>query len=304
MNTAAAVDTKLADWLASGLLKVETVVKLAESCLGWPYVFGAAGELCTPATRKKYYNNYATRDPDEAAQIKKRCPVLSGTKSSCTGCTYYPGGNTRCYDCRGFTRWVFAQVGITISGAGCTSQWNNKANWESMGEIRDMPADVVCCVFMRDKNNASVMSHTGIHVGGGKIIHCSGTVKEGKTTDKGWTHYAVPKGLDGKAPVTRPVLRNGSRGPYVTYVQTKLIQMGYDCGKTGADGIFGDKTSAAVKQFQKDNGLTADGVVGPATYAALDEGKQKLYTVKVQHVSKSVAESIINVYGGTMALEE
>ena len=305
MNTAAAVDNKLAEWMGSGLLKVETVVKLAEACMGWPYVFGAAGELCNQANRTKYYNNYKTRNPDEAAQIKKRCQILNGSKSSCSGCTYYPGGSTRCYDCRGFTRWVFKQAaGITISGAGCTSQWNTNSNWEEKGEIRDMPADVVCCVFMQDKSDKRVMSHTGIHIGGGRIIHCSGTVKEGKTTDKGWTHYAVPKGLDGKAPETRPVLRNGSRGPYVTYVQTKLIQLGYDCGPKGADGIFGDKTSAAVKQFQKDNGLTADGVVGPATYAALDEGKQKLYTVTVQHVSKSVAESIVYVYGGNMTLED
>ena len=301
MNTAAAVDTKLAEWLASGLLKSEIVVQLAEACLGWPYVFGAAGELCTPANRKKYYNNYINRDPAEAEQIKKRCPVMSGTRSSCSGCTYYPGGSTRCYDCRGFTRWVFGKVGITIAGAGCTSQWNYNDNWSQKGEIRDMP-DVVCCVFMRDKNDSRVMSHTGIHIGGGKIIHCSGTVKTGKTSDKGWTHYAVPKGIDGNVPL--PTLRNGSRGEYVTYLQTKLIQFGYDVGKTGADGIFGAKTESAVKQFQKDHGLDADGVVGPATWKAIEEGKQTFYTVTIKHVSKTVAEDLVTKYGGTMTAEE
>ena len=304
MNTAATVSTELAGWLASGLLKAETVVQLAEACLGWPYVFGAAGELCTQANRQKYYNNYKVRDPAEAEQIKKRCQILNGSKSSCSGCAYYPGGSTRCYDCRGFTRWVFKQAaGITISGAGCTSQWNDKNNWEQKGEIRDMPENVVCCVFMRDKSNSSVMSHTGIHIGGGIIIHCSGTVKRGKTTDKGWTHYAIPKGLDGQQ-AARPILRNGSRGSYVTYAQSRLIQLGYDCGLTGADGIFGAKTEAAVKQFQKDHGLEADGVVGPATWKALDEAKQNLYTVTIQHVGKAVADSIIKMYGGTMALEE
>ena len=301
MNTAAEVNKSLTDWLAAGLLKSEVVVKLAQACLGWPYVFGAAGEICNPSTRKKYYNNYINRDPDEAAQIKKRCQVLNGSKETCTGCTYYPGGGTRCYDCRGITRWVFSQVGIHIDGAGCTSQWNASANWTQKGDIKDMP-DVVCCVFMQSKTDPRVMSHTGIHVGGGKIIHCSGTVKTGKTTDRGWTHYAIPKGLDGNIPL--PTLRRGSRGEYVTYLQTKLIQLGYNVGKTGADGIFGVKTEEAVRDFQRNNGLTVDGVVGSATWTALEEGKQIFYTVTIKHVGKAVAENIVGTYGGTMTAEE
>ena len=307
MYSAAKVSSDLTGWLQSGLLKSEVVAKLAEDCIGWPYVFGAVGELCTPDVRRKYVNNYKTRNPDEAAQIKKRCLVLSGTKSSCSGCAYYPGGATRCYDCRGFTRWIFKQAaGITITGAGCTSQWNTSSNWEQKGEIRDMP-DVVCCVFMRSTSDRKVMSHTGIHVGGGKIIHCSGTVKIGKTTDKGWTHYAVPKGMDGTPPepgTDKPTLRRGSEGAYVTLLQTKLIQLGYSLEPYGADGKFGAKTEEAVKAFQRDHGLTPDGIVGPKTWAALDNGKIDLYTVTVQHVSRSVAEEIIGKYGGTMTKEE
>ena len=298
MNTAAEVSADLSKWLSSGLLKSEVVVKLAEDCLGWPYVFGAAGELCTPANRKKYYNNYINRDPDEAAQIKKRCPVMSETRSSCTGCSYYPGGSTRCYDCRGFTRWVFKQAAdITISGAGCTSQWNNSSNWEQKGEIRDMP-DVVCCVFMRDKSNPSVMSHTGIHVGGGKIIHCSGTVKAGKTTDKGWTHYAIPKGMDGKVPY--PVLRRGSSGEYVKVAQEELQKRGYDIGSTGVDGKFGAKTEAAVKQFQRDWGLEQDGVIGPATWNRLLSAPViETYSITIKGLTLSEAQALQNKYPGS-----
>ena len=39
------------------------------------------------------------------------------------------------------------------------------------------------------------MSHTGLHIGDGFIIHCSGEVKEGSIDDTSWTHYAIPKGL-------------------------------------------------------------------------------------------------------------
>ena len=61
--------------------------------------------------------------------------------------------------------------------------------------------------------------------------------------------------------------RRGSVGDVVTQVQTKLKNWGYYSG--AVDGVFGSKTESAVKSFQKKNGLTADGGVGPATLAAL-----------------------------------
>jgi len=39
------------------------------------------------------------------------------------------------------------------------------------------------------------MSHTGLHIGDGLIIHCSGEVKYGSTDDTTWTHWAIPIGL-------------------------------------------------------------------------------------------------------------
>ena len=50
-------------------------------------------------------------------------------------------------------------------------------------------------------------------------------------------------------------------------MQQKLKNWGYYTG--AVDGIFGSKTRAAVISFQKKNGLTADGIVGPKTLAAL-----------------------------------
>ena len=41
--------------------------------------------------------------------------------------------------------------------------------------------------------------------------------------------------------------------------------MGYDLGSYGVDGVFGAKTAAAVRTFQKDSGIASDGVVGPDT---------------------------------------
>ena len=59
----------------------------------------------------------------------------------------------------------------------------------------------------------------------------------------------------------------GSRGAEVRSVQTKLKQWGYYNG--AVDGVFGQGTYDAVVRFQRKNGLTADGVAGPATLAAM-----------------------------------
>lgn len=57
------------------------------------------------------------------------------------------------------------------------------------------------------------------------------------------------------------------RGPDVAQVQQRLAALGYDPGP--ADGIFGRRTEAAVKSFQRSRGLVVDGIVGPGTWAAL-----------------------------------
>lgn len=61
--------------------------------------------------------------------------------------------------------------------------------------------------------------------------------------------------------------RQGSSGSAVRTIQTKLKNWGYYDG--AVDGIFGSQTTQAVKYFQQKNGLTADGIVGPATLKAL-----------------------------------
>ena len=71
-------------------------------------------------------------------------------------------------------------------------------------------------------------------------------------------------------------LKTGSRGEAVKQLQQKLATIGYTPGT--ADGSFGVKTKAAVIAFQKDAGLTQDGIVGAATLSALEE--IKIYSLK------------------------
>jgi len=59
----------------------------------------------------------------------------------------------------------------------------------------------------------------------------------------------------------------GSQGDEVIQIQTKLKNWGYYNG--AIDGIYGTGTFNAVKNFQRKNGLTADGVAGSQTLAAM-----------------------------------
>ena len=247
------------------------VIEAALSCLGYPYVFGMWGRKCTPAVRRQYagYNTSHKR------AIFKACPVLSGKQANCTGCKWE---NALAFDCRGFTYWcLLTGYGMKLKGGGCTSQWGYKVNWAQQGAIGDMP-DLVCCVY---QYRGGKFQHTGIHIGGGKVIHCSAGVQWGDTSDKAWTHYAIPAGLytaeeiaaaspafaarEGQAVF---LLRLGSRGSDVIKLQTALNALGYDCG--AADGIFGVKTEAAVRRFQRVQQLAVDGVAGRMTWTAIE----------------------------------
>ncbi len=81
------------------------------------------------------------------------------------------------------------------------------------------------------------------------------------------------------------VLEQGSTGGEVREVQRRLKEWGYYSG--AVDGIYGSGTREAVRKFQQKNGLTADGIVGLATFRALG-----------MNASASVLERDYNVTGG------
>lgn len=308
MNSYKKVDQMAEEWKRQGLSKDQFVVKVAEAELGWPYVWGACAAQCT-TSKREYYANRDSCPTGEKSEIRRKCPVLSGKQQKCDGCQWFPDGErTLINDCWGFVKQDLSRIGISLAGYGCTSGYNNDANWTEKGPLSEMP-DVVCCVFVDKKGTKE---HIGIHIGGGKIIHCSGTVKYGSMSEKMWTHFAIPRGLGGDAPMpTRKTIRRGSTGEDVVYCQECLIQLGYDLGSYGADGKFGAKTEAAVKDFQRKNGLTADGVVGPATWEALEkavgpapEPAEKKYTVTIPHLSIEQADKLLAEYPGAEKAEE
>lgn len=297
--------------------KPDIVVAAANSELAWPYVWGAVGKrMCTVANRKSYMNSPRISQGD-IELIKKKCQILNGSKTNCDGCIYFPN-NVGVFigDCQGFIKRIFGYVGITFSGGGCTSMWNTASNWEATGTIDTMPKDKVCCVFRDVKG---VKEHILLYDGHGNYIHDSVEVKKQSIDTYKATHWAIPKGLyDGgvvpPVPETKPTLRKGSKGSYVTELQNDLIALLYSVGGKGADGIFGSATEIAVKEFQRDHNLKVDGIVGTATWTAIDNAlaplppapdpSTKLYTVTIPHLNAEQADELLSEYFGAMKVEE
>lgn len=66
------------------------------------------------------------------------------------------------------------------------------------------------------------------------------------------------------------MLQIGSRGPQVAELQRALVAAGFN--PHGIDGVFGPKTDAAVRAFQRAAHIVVDGKVGPQTWGALRRG--------------------------------
>jgi GH25 family lysozyme M1 (1,4-beta-N-acetylmuramidase) len=89
------------------------------------------------------------------------------------------------------------------------------------------------------------------------------------------TAFSVNKNITINKETTNPytvptrTLRKGSKGNDVKWLQYELKKRGYDIGKAGVDGDFGNSTYNAVVKFQRDNKLVVDGIVGAKTIAKL-----------------------------------
>ena len=306
MKSAADVDELVLGWKAQGLSKSEIIIRTAEAELGWPYVWGAVAAQCTPAKRQ-YYAGRSSCPEGEKAEIVHTCQALKDSTKSCGGCAYYPD-NRRVLidDCQGFVKQLCSRVGISLTGGGCSSMWRTSANWEEKGEIATLP-EKLCCVFWQNASDKSVMNHIGFYIGGGWMIHCSGTVKKERLSSK-CTHWAIPRGLGGDIPVWRPTIRKGSSGEDVKYCQQLLMKLGYDLSPYNDDGKFGNKTLEAVKAFQCSKSLNPDGIVGPLTWEALEGASpapaEKKYTVTIQHLSKAKADALKKDYPDATIKEE
>ena len=69
--------------------------------------------------------------------------------------------------------------------------------------------------------------------------------------------------------ISLPTVRKGNTGNAVKILQAFLVAYEYSIGISGIDGDFGFDTESAVRQFQKNSGISVDGIVGKDTWAEL-----------------------------------
>ncbi len=302
MNSAEYVEILIRERLEQGLPLSDIAWEAALATVGWAYVFGAWGEACIPKNREKFFKSKGAEHPT----IKTACQNLN-KGMSCDGCKWAPGEKmTRFFDCRGFTYWILKQVyGWELKGGGATSQWNDKTNWKAQGPIETMPKDTLCCVFVASGNKKA---HTGLALNG-ETVECSAGVQH-KKLDKRWTHWAVPACVDGEVKPEpepeEPTLRKGAKGERVRELQKRLMELGYQLPNYGADGDYGAETIKAVKEFQQNHGLTADGVTGPKTWAALKKAAEapRLFTATIPNLTEEEVGGLKQIYPELIAVVE
>jgi len=105
--------------------------------------------------------------------------------------------------------------------------------------------------------------------------------------------------IAGLGPIFGAVLGAGVRA-----LQEMLNALAYGLD---ADGIFGKATEAAVRDFQKINGLSVDGIVGAQTWAALEGAKDSTdsdtYTVTIRGLDAATAAYLLECYPGAASAE-
>ena len=230
----------------------EAMTARAISLLGSGYIYGATGWICTRARMEQQKKQY----PEYASLIDRYGPRWLGKP---------------CFDCAQLTRTVAREAGIALP-SGSNSQWRAKSVWKEKGTIDTMPDEAGLFLFTM---TGSSMSHTGVSIGNGKEIdargHAYGVVRR-RIDQTSFTHWArlnvdYDKEMGEERP-TQPVesrrtLKRGMSGEDVRALQNRLIALGYPLEPYGADGHFGLVTREAVRRFQQNTALSADGIVGP-----------------------------------------
>lgn len=219
------------------------------------YVWGANDEtvvnlldrICNMETDKKDVDRILTL-------LKKR--LLEG-------CDIF---KIRCDDCSGLAVGFLLKMGVISSDMTADSFYNFIPKKIRLGDVK--AGDFL---FM---GNDIKKTHVGYAVSKYYAIESKNRdvgVVQTKIADRGWGYACRPNWYEDVDPEPeKPVLKRElyytepyMRGDDVKEAQTLLSEKGYNPGTI--DGVFGRKTEFATKNFQTDNNLTVDGIIGKRT---------------------------------------
>ena len=278
----------------------------------WGYIWGMTHVMWSETRQENYVKAYS-KDPDRA-----------------NSCKY--GGKWAGHwvtDCSGLFAWAYSKYKTKIAH-GSNSIYDSycKAKGKLTNGRKQDGSELMPGTAVFTTNDAGRHNHIGLYVGDGTVIEAMGAQNgcvTSKVTAAKWKAWGELKDVsydgqpaedpagkeDEKVDDNYPTVRRGNKNKYVTLMQVKLLAKGYDLGKWGADGDFGQATEAAVKAFQRDNGLTADGICGPKTWAKLledgnvnDPEKDPTYRVIIKGLDLAQAKALCNNYPGSTMEEE
>jgi N-acetylmuramoyl-L-alanine amidase len=106
------------------------------------------------------------------------------------------------------------------------------------------------------------------------------------------------------APPVFPIFRRGDRGDAVVEIRSRLSRLGLVDSQDGQPELFDEPLDRAVRAFQQQRGLTADGIVGSATYRVLDEARWGLGDRLLTFVAGNVisGDDVIALQGRLLGL--
>jgi len=259
----------------------------------WGYIWGTAGVMWTQAKQDQIEK---TTDSDRAQARKYGSKWIGHYVSDCSGLFSYAYAHLGGYMYHGSD---------TMYRKYCVEKGELKQGKRT--DSKTLKPGTAVFVW-----NGTKYSHVGLYVGNGIVIEAASTINgviTSKVTSGKWTHWGELKDMvfsdEVPAPVPEqpqekkyPTIKRGSKGTYVKKAQELLMKFGYRLPKYGADGDFGAETEAAVKSFQKNNGLKDDGIVGEKTWGKLLSAKteEKKYTVTVTGLTFSQAKALCDMY--------
>lgn len=225
----------------------------------WGYVWGGRGEKYTSAERDYLYKMYNTtkynRDYFYVTQWNR-------------------WKDHHVCDCSGLIE-SFSGINKTAEGFYAMSTVK--------GPIGTFDRTPGYLVFRYSSTNKR-MVHVGVFTGNDIVVESkdsdTGVVKSDYFR-RNWTHWAKPTFIEFIEGTTDPgpnftlsrVIKlttpNLMKGSDIAGMQKVLISYGYPVGSSGADGVYGQNSYNAVRMFQENNYLKADGIVGKETTIAL-----------------------------------
>lgn len=223
-----------------------------QSHVGDAYVWGAQGECIT--TMK-----------DFAKWVKKR---ETSTKNYNRAMAFIKKADKEplyAFDCSGLGIYFFLENNLIASDTTAAGLYK-KCKKINRGDLE--PGDLVFY------HNGIKISHVGYVGKNGKIYEAKGrddgvVCRDINASGKYyWNRYGRFEALHQTGFTFTRLLKYGCVGEDVKELKKALEAKGYG-GLTLTNGNFYGSTRTVVKQFQKDNGLTVDGIAGKKTYAAL-----------------------------------